>query len=115
MLRMLRKADRDRTRYPRCTLTRGTYPDLTPTADIPCSVSPMPSGTTGEVQSGGTAMVLNFYRVLLPYDLDVRRGDVLTITRSRDPRMVGRWLTVREATIDEDLTSRIVICEESVS
>lgn len=113
LLRMIRREDRRRMTA-RCTVVRGTYPDLeTVHADLPCLVRPTLRAST-EVTSGGDELGLHRYDVLVPYDSDLRRGDVLTITKSRDPQMVGRWITVREATIDEELTSRRVVAEESV-
>ena len=112
MLRMLRREDRRRMTA-RCDITRGTLPNLETTEGVPCVVRPSQMSNT-QVSSGGEQVGLHLYDVRLPYDTDVRRGDVLTITRSRDPQMVGRWITVREATIDEELTSKVVVAEESV-
>lgn len=111
-LRMIRKHDRRRMTA-RCDITRGTQPNLETTKDVPCVVRPSNMSNT-QVSSGGEQVGLHLYDVRLPYDTDIRRGDVLTITRSRDPQMVGRWITVREATIDEELTSKVVVAEESV-
>jgi hypothetical protein len=114
MLRMLRREDRRRLSG-RCTVTRGTWPDLTTVAEnLPCVWRPSLRAAT-EVTSGGTEYGLHLYDGRMPYDTDIRRGDVVTITRSRDPQMVGRWLTVREVTIDEYLTSKVVVAEESVA
>jgi hypothetical protein len=113
MLRMLRREER-RLLTGRCTITRGTYPDLTSVVGVPCVVRPKSSGLS-ETMQGGAALVQNFYDVRLSETADVRRGDVLTITASDDPQMVGRFLTVRESTIDEWQTVRRVVCEESVA
>jgi hypothetical protein len=114
MLRMLRREGR-RRRTGRANLTRGTYPDLeTVDDDLPVVVRPADRSGVQDVSSGGAAVAMHFYDVEVPFGTDIRRGDVLTITRSRDPQMMGRWLTVRESTIDEELASKRVLCEESV-
>jgi hypothetical protein len=99
----------------RCTVTRGTWPDVvTVAADVPCVFRPS-LVASAEVGSGGRQYGLHMYDGTLMTGADVQRGDVCTITASRDARMVGRWLTVREATIDEYLASRKVVAEESVA
>jgi hypothetical protein len=113
MLRMLRREDRRRLSG-RCTITRGTYPDLTYVYDVPCVVRPA-QAQRGDVTSGGERLALHLYDVRLPYETDVRRGDTLTITKSRDPQMVDRAITVTESTLDSELTSRTVVAQESVS
>lgn len=113
MLRMLRREDRRRM-VDRCDITRGTYPDHVRVAsEVPCVVRPARGGGRSEIVQGGEAVTLHFYDVRLPYDQDVRRGDVLTVTRSDDPQMVDRAVTVRESTIDSEQTSRLVVAEES--
>jgi hypothetical protein len=112
LLRMVRRDDR-RILKGRCTITRGTYPNLTSIPNVPCRVRPS-LRATNEVASGGEVRALHLYDVRLPFETDIRRGDTLHITRSSDPQMVNRWLTVREATIDEDIASRTVVAEESV-
>jgi hypothetical protein len=114
MLRMLRREDRRRMSA-RCTITRGTHPDVSTVAtDVECVIRPSLRAPS-EVTSGGTRYGLHLYDVRLPYDTDVRRGDVVTVTRSRDPQMAGRAVRVRESTIDEYLTTKTVVAEESVA
>lgn len=99
----------------RCTITRGTWPDVvTVAADVPCVFRPAGIAAS-EVGSGGRQYGLHMYDGTLQTKADVIRGDVCTITRSRDPEMVDRSLTVLEATIDEYLASRKVVAEESVA
>lgn len=115
LLRMTRREYR-RKLTGRCDITRGTYPNhATVHPDVSCRVLPVRSTDRAETIQGGADLLMHTYKVeVAPYDIDVSRGDVLKITRSRDPRMVGRSLTVAESTIDEELTVRIVICEEAV-
>jgi hypothetical protein len=114
---MLRSIARDipRRLSGRCKITRGTWPNVETVAEgVPCSFRPSLIAAT-EVGSGGRQYGLHMYDGTLMTGADVRRGDVCTITASRDVKMVGRWLTVREATIDEYLASRKVVAEESVA
>jgi hypothetical protein len=114
---MLRSIARDipRRLSGRCTVTRGTWPNVETVAeDVPCAFRPS-LVASAEVGSGGRQYGLHMYDGTLHTAADIRRGDVCTFTRSRDARMVGRWLTVREATIDEYLASRKVVAEESVA
>jgi hypothetical protein len=114
MLRMIARDDRRRLSG-RCDITRGTWPDVeTVATDVPCVFRPAGLASS-EVGSGGRQYGLHMYDGTLQTRQEVRRGDVCTITASRDPKMVGRWLTVREATIDEYLASRKVVAEESVA
>lgn len=110
LLRMLRREDR-RLLSGRCTLSRGVYPDLDTVEDVPCRVRPSQRAVT-EVQSGGEEVALHLYDVRLFADQDVARGDVVTVTRSADPLLVGRWLTVVEVVTDEWQTTRIAVCME---
>lgn len=112
--RMIRREDR-RRQHMRCTLTRGTHPNVvTVFTNLRCLFRPS-TRASGEVGSGGQQVGLHLYDGQFDIDVDVRRGDVATITRARDPQMVGRWLTITEATIDGELTSKKVIAEESVA
>ena len=98
----------------RCTITRGTYPNHADVdTDVPCGVRPSDRvAREDELASGGVAH-LHLFDVRLPYDQDVVKGDVLTITTSRDPQLEGRYLTVVQVLTTETVTTRTVICEES--
>jgi hypothetical protein len=112
--RMIRREDRRRQEM-RCTLTRGVHPNVTTVgSDVRCLFRPS-TRASGEVSSGGAEVGMHLYDGQFDITVDVRRGDVATITRARDPQMVGRWLTIREATIDGELTSKKVLAEESVA
>jgi hypothetical protein len=112
--RMIRREDR-RRQHMRCTLTRGTHPNVVTVAtDLQCLFRPSQRASE-DVGSGGRQLGLHQYDGQFDITVDVRRGDVATITRARDPQMIGRWLTIKEATIDGELTSKKVVAEESVA
>lgn len=112
MLRMLRREDR-RLLTGRAALTRGTWPDVvTVDPDVHCRVRPSLRHTV-EVSSGGEQVALSVYDVRVPYETDIRRGDVLTLTRSADALQVGWWTTVVEVVVDEWVTTRIAVCHTS--
>lgn len=81
---------------------------------LPCVVRPSLRHTT-EVQHGGEQVALSVYDVRVPYEADVRRGDVLTVTRSADVLQVGEWVTVIEVVMDEWVATRIAVCHRSRS
>jgi len=113
VLRMIRREDR-RHRQARCTIGRGTFPDVTTVAtQVPCKVRPSMTASDNQVMSGGQQVGLVRYEVGLAFDQDIRRNDVITVDVSADPLLVGRFLSVVEVTVDEWVASRIVICEES--
>ena len=114
MLRMIRREDR-RLFTGRCTVTRGTWPDVvTAYTDLPCLVRPSQRATT-EVSSGGEQVSLAVYDVRVPYDTELRRGDVVTLTRSQDVLQVGEWVTVVEVVVDEWTASRVAVAHRSRS
>jgi len=98
----------------RVTITRGTFPDhFDVDVDVPCVVRPAAAQGQLETVSGGEQVALHMYDVRLPYQQDIVRGDVLTVTRSADDLAVGRWLTVVQVITDDEQTTRIVIAKES--
>lgn len=112
MLRMLRREDRYRLKD-KVVITRGSHPNVTTVAEhVPAVVRPSQRATV-EVSSGGQTVAMHAYDIRIPYDQDVARGDVLTITESADSELVGRWLTVHDVVADSEQTSRIVVCWES--
>ena len=112
MLKMLAREEK-RLLTGRCTVTRGDWPEYeTVDTDVGCVVRPSQQHTT-EVTSGGQQVSLHVYEVRVPWDLDVERGDMLTVDKSRDPKMVGRALTVVEVVADEWAATRMVVCQES--
>ncbi len=114
MLRMLRREDR-RLLTSRCTISRGTYPDQVDVAtDVPCLIRPaMGRSTSSEVEVvGAETVAVHVYDVKFRFDQDVQRDDVVTVTRTADPLLQGRWLSVHGVVNDEWLTSRIAVCTE---
>ena len=112
--RLFRRHDR-RLLTGRCTVTRGTYPNVeTVYEDLPCLVRPSQRATT-EVSSGGEQVSLSVYDVRVPYDTDLRRGDGITLTRSQDVLQVGEWVTVVEVVVDEWTASRVAVAHRSRS
>lgn len=112
LLRMNRRDER-RDLTGRCTITRGTHPNVsTVSSGVPCLVLPSTSLTREVDVAAGGQVTLNMYEVHLPVDTDVARDDVLTVTTSRDADLVGRWLRVFEVVVGEWTSSRTVICEE---
>jgi hypothetical protein len=112
MLRMLRREDRRRM-VDRVDITRGTWPDVeTVAANVGTVIRPS-QRITEEIPSGGTQVIMHAYDLRLPVNVEVERGDVITVVRSHDDRLVGRWLTVFEVVADTEQTSRIVVCKES--
>lgn len=115
MLRMLRREDR-RLLTGRCTITRGTYPDHADVAtDVHCVVRPSSHAVVDVDLAGAEQVAIHAYDVRLPVDQDIARGDVVTVTRSADPLMQGRWLTVFAVVTDEWVTTRIAVCKEDRS
>lgn len=97
----------------RCTITRGTHPDVTTVASgVPCWVRPSLRATR-EVEAGGATIILHLYDVKVPLETAAEKGDVLTVTESRDAHLQGRFLTVREVVTREWRASRVLVCQES--
>lgn len=112
MLASIRR-DAVRTMTGRCDVTRGDWPDeSTVGSNVRCAVRPSLRANT-EASVGGDQVALHVYDVRVPWDLDVERGDVVTVTVSDDPQLVGRHLTVVEVSGDEWGALRILICHES--
>lgn len=111
MLRMLRRDDKRRM-LDRVTVTRGTWPSVSTVAEGVRAVVRPSQSTSREVTQGAAQILMHLYDVRVPVDADVQPGDVLTVTASRDDRLVGRWLTVHELVADSEQTSRILVCEE---
>lgn len=96
----------------RCTITRGTHPDVTTVAtDAPCIVVPS-ERVSREVEAGGETVRLHLHEVTLLPNQDVEQGDVITVTTSRDGALVGRYLTVVDEVTDDWVTNRRVIAVE---
>lgn len=98
----------------RCTITRGTYPDHAAVAtDVPCQVRASSSRANREVDvAQGETVTLPIYELRVAATVDIARGDVVTVTTSRDPQFTGRWLTVVEVTADSLVATRVVTCRE---
>jgi hypothetical protein len=125
MLAMLRR-DEEEQLTARCDITRpadggatidadGRYtpaPASTVHADYPCRVRPSQRATR-TVDFGGEQVTVHLYDVKVPQDCAAKKGDVVTVRASRDAALVDRPLIVREATHDEYVVTRVLLCEES--
>lgn len=98
----------------RCTITRGTYPDHADVAtDVPCQVRASSSRANREVDvAQGETITLPVYELRVPATTDIKRHDVVTVTRSNDGEFVDRWLTAVEVTADSLVATRVVTCRE---
>lgn len=96
----------------RADVTRGSHPSVTTTeTSVRCRIMPSTVGTA-ETSSGGESVALHAFKVRVPKGTDAFRDDVLTVTKSRDPEMVGKWLTVSEVVNDTYQITKVLICRE---
>lgn len=98
----------------RVNVTRGSYPAVTTVAtSVACRIMSPSRRATEETASGGETVALHAYNVRVPEGTDVARDDVLTIVASRDPGLVGRWLTVFEVVNDTYQITKMLVCREA--
>lgn len=108
----------------RCTITRLGQPTFDPTtgqytpsestvaADLPCHMAPFTGARTLDEVFGGEIVVTRNYSLKLPWDApEIRREDVVTMTVSEDPGLVGRVFRVDQVDGETHQMSRRVICE----
>lgn len=112
-----------------CTITRAAALDTGTTAADGASFVPAAPATIytgvcrvqldtgfsrGEVEKvGDDVTTLQRYRIGVPWDVDgLQTDDVLVVTASRDPQLVGRPLVVRSFAVDTFLIRRLVIAED---
>lgn len=97
----------------RADVTRGAHPSVTTTeTSVPCRIMPSTRATV-EASSGGETVAVHAYDVRVPKGTDVFRNDVLTIVESRDPELVGKWLTVFEVVNDTYQITKMLVCREA--
>lgn len=97
----------------RADVTRGAHPSVTTTeTSVPCRIMPSTRATV-ETSSGGETVAVHAYDVRVPKGTDVFRNDVLTIVESRDPELVGKWLTVFEVVNDTYQITKMLVCREA--
>ncbi|NED96449.1 hypothetical protein G1H11_14155 [Phytoactinopolyspora alkaliphila] len=112
MRRMLRREARPRMTA-RAKHTRGEYPNVETIHEcLPCTPRPTSGRANRDIQTGVQTSRQYLYDVRVPWDSDVREGDVFHLIRSDDPKMIGRWLTIVEDTTDEWGAVRYVTCVE---
>jgi hypothetical protein len=108
-----------------CTITRrggdpvfddttGTYTPATPTTVYTgvCKVRPSNLSGNTTAQAGEREVSLWPFSVSIPVAEDADLDDVVTVTASLDPSLVGRTLRVRSVARGTYLTARRLDCEE---
>lgn len=79
-----------------------------------CWVRPFASEQV--VQAGEDVEALHRYTVRLPWKTTgIEKDQLVTITNSEDPHMVGRVLRVRDVQGGSQNTSRRLVCEDTLS
>lgn len=68
-------------------------------------------GASRTVEVAGGQVLLHMIEVKVPFDAEVEEGDIITLTESRDPKLIGRHLRVREVIVREYGGERLLICE----
>jgi len=106
-----------------CSVTRRTGRTLDPATDKDtdtfstiyagqCRVKPLT--VSQQVEAGQVAVELRRYVVAIPMSspANVRRGDIVTVTVSADPEVVGRPLVVIDIALGELATARRLTVED---
>lgn len=116
----VRSVQSDRGLPDECTITRPDGGALnpgtliwTPNAPVvytgPCRVQLLPPGRVFVNQHGDASVSVVRYSASLPWDTtDIAVDDVLTVTTSKDPKMIGRSFVVYNVTVDTFGSRRFV-------
>jgi len=85
-----------------------------PSTDVyegPCMVRPT-ANAARVVEFGGQAVSLRLYDVTLPADTAVQVEDIVTVTASADPGLIGQVMHVLDVAFDERQLNRRIVAED---
>ena len=85
-----------------------------PSTDVyegPCMVRPT-AGAARVVEFGGQAVSLRLYDVTLPADTAVEVEDIVTVTGSPDPGLIGQVMHILDVAFDERQLNRRIVAED---
>ena len=91
-----------------------TNPSTAIAADVPCRVQAAAS-TDRSTQTGEQEVTFRKYMVAITADLDVLVDDVVTVTESIDPHLVGRALRVLDVLYGSEVWQRTLTCVDTLN
>jgi hypothetical protein len=78
-----------------------------------CRVRPQPGIATRDVRTGENIIGTHAPLVSIPYTVtDIAGGDVVTVTQSMDPGLVGRTLVVQVVSEGSQISARRLLVQE---
>lgn len=95
------------------TATGQNAPSVTAIYAGKCRVRPQPGIATRDVRAGDQVIGTHAPVVSVPVEVvDVAAGDIVTVTASRDPGLIGRRLLVQVVAEGSQITARRLLVQE---